>query len=95
MDSNTTSVQDQVRMLLVYDTQPNGALPGITTVLKDANAAAATTVNSHLNLDDRERFQIVRDMLFMMPAATYAAGVITNSFFPDPIKQSFNVNEFR
>lgn len=49
------------RMLVVYDANPSGAAPVIGDVLKDSNAAAATTYDSSVNLINRQRFKILRD----------------------------------
>jgi len=67
------------RLLLVWDSQPNsaGAVPAITDIL------VASTSNSMLNLDNRERFSILRDLKFSTgPVSTTAtmayAGSPTN-----------------
>lgn len=57
----TISQQSQLaRMLLVWDTQPNGSSPAITDILK---AASAT---SQLNIDSRDRFKVLCDKQFAM-----------------------------
>lgn len=55
-----------LRILVLYDGQPNLAFPAFNDVLKNANAGAAATFNSHLNLDNRERFKVLRDKWFYM-----------------------------
>jgi len=82
----------ELRMLVVYDSQPNGANPTIQNLLQDSNAAAATTVNSEINLTNRSRFQIIRDMQFYTPAAAAADDI--SGVIPDPIHQTLNVNMF-
>lgn len=50
-----TSGPTKARVMLVYDTQPNGALPAITDVL-----TAASSV-SFMNLNNRDRFRVICD----------------------------------
>lgn len=59
-----------LRMIVFYDAQPNGAFPAIADLLKDSNAAAATAVTSEVNLDNRQRFTILREKLWVMGAST-------------------------
>lgn len=82
----------EARMLIVYDSQPNAALPAIAALLQDSNAAAATSIQSEINLTNRARFQILRDKQFLLGATTAAAGQY--GIIPDPIKESYNINEF-
>lgn len=53
------------RVCLVWDSQPNGALPAITDIFQQALG------NSMLNLNNRDRFKMVMDKQFI--AAEYAA----------------------
>lgn len=54
----------KLRILIVYDKQPNGALPQLNEVLRTINilGAAVTTGNSLINLSDRNRFEIIKDI---------------------------------
>lgn len=58
------------RIMLVYDTQPNGALAVVTDVLNTANAA------SMLNLNNRDRFEILWDEYF--ETGFYTAGAVAD-----------------
>lgn len=51
--------QNMIRMIILWDMQPNGAAPALADVL--ANAADNT---SQLNLNNRDRFRIVKDKMF-------------------------------
>lgn len=53
--SLTATIQNLGRAMLVYDSQPNGALPAITDVLLQA------TSTSPLNLNNRDRFKVLWD----------------------------------
>jgi len=66
------SIGEQVRFIVVYDMQTNGA--ALTTT--DLLTAAAT--NAPNNLNNRDRFRILVDKYFATPPATFAAGVLAN-----------------
>ena len=89
-----TSVQDQVRMIVFYDRQPNGATPTASDVLQSRNQSGATinAGSSEINLDQRDRFVIIRDILRYIPSVTVTVGVLTNG--PQIGGQDFQVNEF-
>ncbi len=53
--SATATASTLARVMLVWDSQPNGALATITQILN------ASTSLTHTNLDNRERFTILRD----------------------------------
>lgn len=76
--NTATAAQDNGRIIVFYDSQPNAAILGIGDLIKDSNAAAATTGFSHLNLNNRERFKILRDFNITLPSVTLAMAVQTN-----------------
>jgi len=47
------AAQCRVKILVLYDAQPNGALPAVTDIL------TAATPNSFMNLNNRDRFKIL------------------------------------
>lgn len=55
--ANATS--QAARVLLVYDDQPNGALATVTDILNSADPA------SQLNLNNRDRFRILKEKFFV------------------------------
>lgn len=85
------STDDYARLLVIYDSQPNGAFPTIQTLLQDSNAAAATTVDSGINLANRQRFKVLRDYPVLLGVAGAAANT---TIIPDPILHSYNVDMF-
>lgn len=91
-----TTLQDVVRMIVVYDRQPTGALPAITTLLqsRDQTGAVSNDGVSEINLDSRLRYSIIRDVEVFIPSATVTAGVVTNG--PQHVNDTkcFNINEF-
>lgn len=87
---NAGATEEVGRLLIVYDSQPNAAFPAIATLLQDANVGAATTINSSVNIAERERFLILRDKIYLLPATA-----ANNAFTPsDTLLNSLNVNEF-
>lgn len=82
---------DYCRILVVYDAQPNAAFPTIANLLQDANAGAATTALSGINMTNRARFQILRDHPILLPESS-AADVL--SLVPDTVKNSLNIDMF-
>lgn len=76
----TTCIDDVARFLVVYDRQPNGAFPNITDIIqsRDQQGATANTGVSPINLDQRDRFVILRDYQVYLPSVTNTAGVLTN-----------------
>ena len=81
-----------LRLIIYYDSNPNGANNTIQDLLQDSNAAAATTFQSEINLFNRERFQILRDYPFIGGSSTNIAGA--TEIVPDPIKNSCNIDFF-
>jgi len=73
-----TSAADYGRIVVLYDAQPNTALPAWNLTFTDANAAGAAEILSGLNLNQRERFQILADERFQLPSNSFAATVVTN-----------------
>lgn len=56
-----------IRLMVVYDRQPNGAYPAIGDLL--ANDASAPTFESAINIAYRERFAVLRDCQFTLDTA--------------------------
>lgn len=93
--NNGTVLADYARLLVVYDAQPNAALPALAAVLQDSNAGAATSVVSEINLTNRARFKILRDHPIMFPPVTFTAGVLTNGpNYMETDKGRFNIDMF-
>jgi len=88
---NTTLI-DQARLVVVYDRQPNGALPTTATVLADMDSSGAgnsTSVFSGVNPDERERFLILADIRLTLPPTT--AGQYSAV---DPMQNAFQINRY-
>lgn len=57
------------RIMVVYDSQPNGALPAITDVLTQATATAP------MNLNNRDRFRVLMDKMGTLGYYNAASGL--------------------
>lgn len=80
------------RLIIFYDSNPNGAAPVIGDLIRDSNAAAGVTEKSEINLFNRERFQILRDYPLIGGSTTNIAGAA--EIIPDPIKSTYNIDFF-
>lgn len=92
-----TATVTMLRMIVVYDRQPTGALPTVSDLLqsRDQTGAATNPGSAEINLDNRDRFSIIRDMQLYAPPVTNTAGVLTNGpQFPGNDDQQWDVNEF-
>lgn len=82
------------RIMIVYDAQPNGALPVYADIVLGQAAVLATTASTsrdNLNLNNRDRFRVLLDKRIVMPALV--GSVIVNPNFPTATE--VNLNEFR
>jgi len=61
----------QLRLMIVYDSQANGAYPAITDILNDTNYSGGniTNVTSGININNRDRFRILYDKNIVYPAS--------------------------
>jgi hypothetical protein len=82
---------DNVRIIIAYDSAPNGGAPTVAALLQDSNVGAATSIYSEINLTNRERFKILRDIQLFLPS-TAGAGQMTQ-VMPDRVN-SLMINEF-
>lgn len=91
-----TAISGGIRMLLIYDRQPNGALPVISDILqsRDQAGTAATSGVSEINLDQRDRFMILRDTKLYTPSVTNTAGVLTNGPQFPGVDSMFDIDQF-
>lgn len=68
---NVAEVPQQfARVIIYYDRQTNGALPSIAAVLTDyetGGSPTSGTVFTGMNMDNRDRFMIIRDRKLVLP----------------------------
>lgn len=81
LPSSTTSTSlkyDSIRILVVWDKQPNGALATYPAVVQDADAAGNLTSNtmSDMCVGSIDRFKILRDKRLTMLLTTINTGVV-------------------
>jgi len=68
-----------MRFVVVYDRQSNGTLPQLNAVFQDIQASSTmpttiTVATSHFNLNNRDRFIVLLDERFLLPALQGATG---------------------
>jgi len=92
----TSTTPEYARVIVVYDRQTNGAAPAVADILQTVDQAGANTTTSFsgINLNNRDRFRIFVDERIVLPTQSFAAGVITNPGFVDPVKTTFNIKRF-
>lgn len=69
-NGNAAAVPDQFgRLLVIYDRQPNGALPSLADIITNYDEAGTTGSTAHagINLNNRSRFVVLRDRRFYLP----------------------------
>lgn len=69
--TDTNVVNSPVRMMIVYDKQPNGSLPVVGDLLSAFSGIANTTaraidINSPNNLNNKDRFVVIADKRFVL-----------------------------
>lgn len=75
----TASIAQNVRIMIIYDKQTNGANPAIGDVLRDQinNTGLDSSLvlqTSGMNMNNRDRFEIILDKRVMLPGCTAAGG---------------------
>ena len=68
--------------MIIYDAQPNGALPAIKDVINSLSTAGAENQNvlSSVNIGNRSRFTVLRDYLRCTPYIRYDDDNVTPVF---------------
>jgi len=90
-----TSTQNILRMAIVYDRACNGVTPNLVDIYSNVDqAGTALTTQLEINLNNRDRFTVLREKQWYGPACTNTAGVLTNGpSFPGG-GEDLVVNEF-
>lgn len=70
-NGGTIPLGDMIRLLIVYDTQPNSATPAVTDILAVADPF------SPMNLNNRDRFHTIFDHKLPLNPAAFTTGVPT------------------
>lgn len=85
--NTSTNTGDTIRIMLIYDTQTNGAIPTSTDVLQTANYMEP------VNLNNRDRFLVLRDKFIGMPAAVITPPLVAGSPREVPVKMYLKLNK--
>jgi len=70
------ALDTMVRLIVFYDRQPNGVSTKATELLQNSNSANSTTMTSSINLNNRDRFIILRDQQLVLGPGTQGAGFL-------------------
>jgi len=82
-NSSLVVPSQQARFILFIDDQPNGAAPAVTDLLKQAN------VTSQLNLNNRDRFKILKDKTFVFDPYVYNSAATTSVISANNMVKNF------
>jgi len=70
---------ETIRVMIIYDTQANGAAPTVANILQTA------AWDAPMNLDNRDRFKVLYDKFKSVGAYNFTAGAITTGDFFSPL----------
>nr|WAE42203.1 MAG: capsid protein [Cressdnaviricota sp.] len=93
VDGLSTTVTGYGRYMIIYDRQPNGITPPLTSLLQTYTTANVSSVDSTsmVNMDYRDRFTILKDKTVLFPSSTLVgyptfnpADAICDFFLPIP-----------
>lgn len=95
---STTSLDvAYLRLILFYDSNPNGGTPLITDLLQPSASGPTTSIVSNVNLDNRQRFSILREWTWLMGSNAGVSGgqaVATGQSTIQDGQQKLCFNEF-
>jgi len=86
-----------LRWMLVYDRQPNGALPSAADVLTnyDHDGSTHTGILAGINMNNKDRFVVLRDkMINTQTVGASGDAVVDPVFTPTVFSQDLVINEF-
>jgi len=91
-----TCATEYLRILIVYDKQPYPNTPTISDILQDISQLKVTNtdVYSHPNVNNRERFVILRDHRIAMPSFTLTGAQVSNLGFVDSVAKTFIFDDY-
>lgn len=73
-----TAVVEMYRLMLIYDRQSNGALPAVGDVISSTlqnGTQKASDGSAPLNMNNRDRFLVLRDWCFVRPVVAGATNI--------------------
>lgn len=88
---------DYVRVMIIYDRQPNRSLPAIGDILLDVDEDGTTTSTNSYSMKNpnyADRFLVLRDHRHLLPSLTLTAAVVTNLGVVDSVNPTFIINDF-
>lgn len=96
LTNNVATSNEYLRLMVIYDRQPNGAMPATADVITSYNTAGTTSslVKDHLNPNNFDRFKILMDNRVHIPLDTTGAVSKNDSAITDYTKNEVNINRF-
>nr|WAE42208.1 MAG: capsid protein [Cressdnaviricota sp.] len=87
--------QEYIRIMVVYDRQPNGSYPVVADVLTSYSISGATSSTSYdsLNPNNFDRFRVLADIRLATPVDSSVALTIQTAAIID-YKGEYNINRF-
>ena len=90
--SSVTNSPIKVRVLLVQDTQANGAFPSSGQDILGSVATGTENIDSFLNITNIPRFRILKDRtITLQNQLIYFAGGTTNNAFQNGVQRSIEL----
>lgn len=90
-------VNTMVRMLVVYDRQPNGAYPNLSNILANINEAGTVSAfdpDGDLNVNNMERFTVLMDEWHIVPAVDNNLHVVNTALVGPTNVECFQVDRY-
>jgi len=85
-----TNTSDRIAYAIVFDRQANGTAPVWGDVFQntDSGGSVSTTTLAQNNIQNSDRFLVLRHETLLMPSLTVAVGVETNVGYHDPMQKT-------
>lgn len=89
-------IAEYLRILIIYDRQPNGNFPVVGDILANYDNAgtATTTAFSNINMNNSDRFKIIRDIRIAIPTNDTVDQSAHETSIIDYTTNRTNINEF-
>lgn len=98
LNATGPSLGEYIRIMIVYDRQTNGAAPALADILQNVNNAgtATTTSESGLNMNNSERFFVIRDKRIVVgnAASPQPGSDVSIQAFQGTTESSLNIDMY-
>lgn len=96
LTNNIATSNEYLRLMVIYDRQPNGAMPTTADVITSYNSAGAfsSLVKDHLNPNNFDRFKVLMDNRLHIPLDSTGVLAKNDAAIFDYTKNEVNINRF-